>query len=296
MQDYDDSLFTYASPSTELLSPSISVYNRHNNSMSETSFRRHIDGALGAHHTYAYHYPACSPWEAQKFQPHSMIPTSQLRSSVGECSYRREPLSAGVQQHTDMAPFQLENFEEASSAISLADTTYPQRLADTIVGNNLEMPDASCWTPPSTFSHPSPSVSSDTASSPSPPLPSPTIQVQRPLVLHQPRPYRRIPIISLSQLASACDEQKTTTLQPNSLSPLPVDCLDYTIDHLQKRASTAAAHKPSASLYFPPITNNAYKAPTDTNKLNCVQPWPSPSHFTVSIGSNCNAAAGDTDI
>jgi hypothetical protein len=54
--------------------------------------------------------------------------------------------------------------------------------------------------------------------------------VQAPLKLHQPRPSRRIPIVNLDRLASACEgspinaHPKDFTWSENTLSPLDLDC------------------------------------------------------------------------
>jgi len=49
------------------------------------------------------------------------------------------------------------------------------------------------------------SASDSTSSSPSP-LSTPEVTIRTPITVHQPRPSRRIPIVSLSELASACDD------------------------------------------------------------------------------------------
>jgi hypothetical protein len=52
----------------------------------------------------------------------------------------------------------------------------------------------------------SPYASSDSTSSSPSPLSTPEITIRTPITVHQPRPSRRIPIVSLSELASACDD------------------------------------------------------------------------------------------
>lgn len=52
----------------------------------------------------------------------------------------------------------------------------------------------------------SPSASSDTSSASSSTLSTPELTIRTPITLHQPRPSRRIPIVSLSELALACDD------------------------------------------------------------------------------------------
>jgi hypothetical protein len=76
------------------------------------------------------------------------------------------------------------------------------------------------------------SLPSSSSSDPSiPSHPPATIINQAPLKLHQPRPSRRIPIISLSNLASACDnfatvqepKQRSTLEETLPVSPLSLD-------------------------------------------------------------------------
>ena len=60
----------------------------------------------------------------------------------------------------------------------------------------------------------SPYASSASSSSSSSPLSTPEITIRTPITVHQPRPSRRIPIISLSELASACDDFSMSSASP----------------------------------------------------------------------------------
>jgi hypothetical protein len=117
----------------------------------------------------------------------ALFPTSLLGSSTAA----RAAEIPSFQQHRHVSPSYLQHARDTSS-----DKTRHSRLQ------------------PSSF-YPSPPQS--TAASPlevTNPVPSP-IQPSPSLPLHQPRPSRRIPIVSLSQLASACEEtEKTFTRRP----------------------------------------------------------------------------------
>ena len=89
------------------------------------------------------------------------------------------------------------------------------------MGFSSSMPDSTsaALLPSSSISDPSTSTSHSPAA----------IINQSPLKLHQPRPSRRIPIISLSNLASACDDLTTQVQEPKrhaseeALFPLSLD-------------------------------------------------------------------------
>jgi len=81
---------------------------------------------------------------------------------------------------------------------------------------------------------------------------------QAPLKLHQPRPSRRIPIISLDQLASACDNNSMKSFREEPLSPLPLD--------LSSRPPLPSKYHYQLQRSFPP-TSNSYTTniPTVSN-------------------------------
>lgn len=69
----------------------------------------------------------------------------------------------------------------------------------------------------------------------SPPAPEPD---QTPLKLHQPRPSRRIPIVSLSRLALACDEFQIHPKEPSAISG--------EVNHLPFRTAPSKSYHPMA--------------------------------------------------
>lgn len=89
----------------------------------------------------------------------------------------------------------------------------------------------------------SPSASSDTSSTSSSTLSSPELTVRTPFTLHQPRPSRRIPIVSLSELALACDD----FAQSPSMQSLPYQELlsPLTLDFPAKYTSVYSPEHPS---------------------------------------------------
>ena len=115
----------------------------------------------------------------------------------------------------------------------------------------------------------SPYASSDSSSCSSSPLLTPEITIRTPITLHQPRPSRRIPIISLSELASACEDfpgspKRTSTDQkPSQRLPPPLQINDF----LTNCASMSSPHhstftsNPFRSQFVPEI-KNTYTAPT----------------------------------
>ncbi|KAF9469687.1 hypothetical protein BDZ94DRAFT_1243024 [Collybia nuda] len=91
----------------------------------------------------------------------------------------------------------------------------------------------------------SPSASSDTSSSSSSTLPSPELTVRTPITLHQPRPSRRIPIISLSELALACDDFAASP--PTQSFPYQELLSPLTLDFPAKYTSVYSPEHPSLS-------------------------------------------------
>ncbi|PFH52331.1 hypothetical protein AMATHDRAFT_46450 [Amanita thiersii Skay4041] len=184
-----------------------------------------------------YDYTAWSPWETQAVDPYVMAPPAfRMRSPAGESSYNRRPAIPPP--------------EQPSLKMTFANYPYLQPLDETIEDSCAELQIPPSWMSSSPCYSSSPSVSSDTTSSSSPSLLSPTVHVQQPLVLHQPRPCRRIPIISLSQLASACDEIDPTSSQTSTLelSPLPLKYLDFDLDPSCNESSSVGAQKLTSQL------------------------------------------------
>lgn len=195
MQEFDDVTFNYPYP----VQNSGGAYCANPHSFQQASSKPYpANGQVRSHNTYGYAHAVWSPWEVPKHQAHPMMPTSQIRSSTGHV---------------------------AIPAMFHLPPPYPAETTD-ITPINRE---TDYWDLSSPQDNSSPSLSSDTTSSPSPRLPSPP--AQQPLVIHQPRPYRRIPIISLTQLASACEEADNNRIQSDSaLSPLPFEYLDFHTD------------------------------------------------------------------
>ena len=205
-QEFDDFGFSYTPSALPLLSSGATYGSM--SSQDPALFKENTDGEYHlSHHSYGYAHGLWSPWEMQHSQAHAMIPISQMRSSAEHM----------IQFPLPYPPPQIAH----ATPIGTSGMPYFPSLERPDADDNL----SNFW------DSSSPSLSSDdSTSSPSPPLPSPPAQ-QQPLVIHQPRPYRRIPIVSLSQLASACEEVETKPPQSDSaLSPLPFEYLDFNIN------------------------------------------------------------------
>lgn len=205
------------------------------------------DGFDPSHNLNSYGHSAA--WKRHYPQTHS----SQVRSSAADRSYGQEQPSGIIQQPPSNAP-RLPPVS-VDNNIPMTDMDYSPVSNYSFSSGDAEMETSMNWVL-SPLNNPSPSLSSDTTSSPSP-LPSPNVAAQRPLKIHQPRPYRRIPIISLSQLASACDDIATKpSPKQTALSPLPFEYLDFNIE-----PPSAGVRQPYPYL-SPTGLCNTYKSPT----------------------------------
>ena len=242
MQDFDDLYYPLSSPGSSTF---LNAYM--NQSLG--------DGFDASHNLTSYGHSAV--WKKRYPQTHS----SQVRSSAAKRSYGQEQLSDIIQHPPSNAPRLSQVYTE--NTISMADMDYSPISNYSLPSGDAEMETSMNWVL-SPLNNASPSLSSDTTSSPSPSLPSPNVAAQRPLIIHQPRPYRRIPIISLSQLASACDDNIATKPSPKqtALSPLPFEYLDFNIE-----SPSAGVRQPQIYPYLSPSgLCNAYKSPTTLAK------------------------------
>lgn len=232
MHGFDDLYYPSSSPGSSAFLKSY---------MNQSSFIG--DGFDASHNFNLYNHSA---WK--KHYPQTR--PSQVRPFAAERSYCQEPSSVMIQQpSSDLARLPQMTAEDT---ICMADMEYSPY---SIPGGDVEMESSINWEL-SPHNNASPSLSSDSTSSPSPSLPSPSVAAQPPLIIHQPRPYRRIPIISLSQLASACDDIVTKpSPKQTALSPLPFEYLDFNIEPL-----SAGVRQPQIYPYLSPC--NAYKSPT----------------------------------
>ena len=118
----------------------------------------------------------------------------------------------------------------------------------------------------------SPYASSDSSSSSPSPLSTPEITIRTPISVHQPRPSRRIPIVSLSELASACDDFSTSPTIKNSfhqkpprelLSPLTTNIsANYTSPYSPMHFPFLDEMGLEGAVPFAIEEKNAYTAPT----------------------------------
>jgi len=246
MQDFDDLYYPLSSPGSS------TFLNSYMNQSRKSSFIG--DGFDASHNLNSYGHSAA--WKKHYPQTHS----SQVRSSAAERSYGQQQLSGINQQPPSNAP-RLSRVS-VENTISMTDMDYSPISNYSLPSGDAEMETSMNWVL-SPLNNASPSLSSDTTSSPSPSLPSPNVAAQRPLIIHQPRPYRRIPIISLSQLASACDDIATKpSPKQTALSPLPFECLDFNI-----QPPSAGIRQPQIYPYLSPSgLCNAYKSPTTLAK------------------------------
>ncbi|KAF8628237.1 hypothetical protein AX15_004013 [Amanita polypyramis BW_CC] len=250
MQGFDNLYYPSSAGSSSLSSTLLDTYMH-------TSQRSFFEGDLedGYHASGGQYYPT---WRMHYSQPRSMIPTSQMRSSAGEYSYSRGPALGMIQQPQSDGPPLPSLAVENSFMPTITDMIYSPTFTDTFLSDEAEMDNnMSAHLGSSPHINPSPSLSSDSTSSPSPSLPSPGAAAQQPLIIYQPRPYRRIPIISLSQLASACEDPESRPPQQTALSPLPFEYLDF----------ASEVHQPPVQYSFPPLASfNACKLPAAITK------------------------------
>ncbi|KAF8220786.1 hypothetical protein L208DRAFT_734590 [Tricholoma matsutake] len=101
----------------------------------------------------------------------------------------------------------------------------------------------------------SPYASSDSSSSSSSPLSTPEITIRTPITVHQPRPSRRIPIVSLSELASACDVSMSSTREDAIYQKPSRELLSPLTTNIS--ANYTPPYSPIHSLF-----SDAYTAPT----------------------------------
>ena len=240
MQDFDNLYYPLSSPGT---SSFLKAYM--NNAFIG-------DGFDASHNLDSYSH---STWKKAYSQPHP----SQVRSSAAERSYGQEQSSVMIQHPSSDIP-RLPQVT-AENTTCMADMDYSPASIYSLPGGDVEMESSMNWSL-SPHNNASPSLSSDTTSSPSPSLPSLSVAAQPPLIIHQPRPYRRIPIVSLSQLALACDDIVTKpSPKQTTLSPLPFEYLDFNIE-----PPSAAVRQPQIYPYLSPC--NAYKSPTMVAKAS----------------------------
>ncbi|PPQ77006.1 hypothetical protein CVT25_014823 [Psilocybe cyanescens] len=110
----------------------------------------------------------------------------------------------------------LDSFDDLSTTRQIPSSSYPQTSFDNKLITDFG------HSAPSVFSSPqSANMSHPALPEPLPISPSscPPTTGQAPLKLHQPRPSRRIPIISLSDLAYACDRLPIHSKEPNTNAP-----------------------------------------------------------------------------
>ena len=116
----------------------------------------------------------------------------------------------------------------------------------------------------------SPYASSDSSSSSPSPLSTPEITIRTPISVHQPRPSRRIPIFSLSELASACDDFSMSPTnsfhqKPSRelLSPLTTNIsANYISPYSPMHLSFSDEMGSEGAVPFTVEEKNAYTAPT----------------------------------
>jgi len=247
MQDFDDLYYPLSSLGSSTFLNAYMSQSRKSSFIGDSFDSSHNLNSYGHSAVWKKHYP----------QTHS----SQVQSSAVERSYGQEQLSGINQQSPSNAP----RFPQVTveNTISMADMDYsPASNYSLSSSGDAEIETSMNWVL-SPLNNASPSLSSDTTSSPSPSLPSPNVAAQRPLIIHQPRPYRRIPIISLSQLASACDDIATKpSPKQAALSPLPFEYLDFNIE-----PPSAGVRQPQIYPYLSSSGMcNAYKSPTTLAK------------------------------
>lgn len=160
-----------------------------------------------------------TPW-MQEFEYHNDVRENSVSnmsswqtSPMDSCQSKR-PTVAPIDTNFnwglyDTSPMAFTSNSEFNPVHQVADG-YPSTHSHPFVDNNptmgfSSMPDSSATLLPSlSISDPN-----------TPPSHSPAATInQTPLKLHQPRPSRRIPIISLSNLASACDDLATQVQEP----------------------------------------------------------------------------------
>jgi hypothetical protein len=106
-------------------------------------------------------------------------------------------------------------------------------------------------------------------------LSTPEITIRTPITVHQPRPSRRIPIVSLSELASACDDFSMSPTSKNAfyqkpfrelLSPLTTNIsTNYTSPYSPMHSSFLDEMGIEGAPFPVPFVfeeKNAYTAPT----------------------------------
>ncbi|KAK2461503.1 hypothetical protein APHAL10511_005966 [Amanita phalloides] len=251
MQEFDDWYYPLSSPESSNLST-----NTYMNPSQKPVFTG--DAFDASHNLYTYnnldwkmHYPP---------QTHAMVPASKIRSSTEGRPYNREHISGITAHQPPPDASRIPSMASADASIPIvADVDRSPASNDSFSSGDREINSWMYWGSSSPLYNPSPSQSSDATSSPSPPSPLPSMPAQPPLIIHQPRPYRRIPIVSLSQLASACEEFDNRPPQQNTLSPLPFEYLDFNFD-----PSSTGIHQPLTHPPFPPSAAaafNAYRSP-----------------------------------
>ena len=132
-------------------------------------------------------------WSGTHARYHDIYGQEPLQSPSN--SYNEHVPLPYLQPHVSHRTRSTRTVPFSSSAASTSSTTSSSILYQTLL-------------PP--ISTVSPYASSDSSSSSSSPLSTPEITIRTPITVHQPRPSRRIPIISLSELASACDDFTTS--------------------------------------------------------------------------------------
>ena len=254
MQEFDDLYYPSPAASSSLSS---TLFDAYMHTSQRSSFKNDLwDGYDASRSLYAYNYPA---WRTPYSQSRAMIPTSQVRSSAGECTYGRGLM---IQEPQSDAPLSLPPSlaDEDPFMPIITDMAYSPTFTDPLLYGEVEIDNNT-----SPHNNASPSLSSNSTSSPSPSspsLPSPGATAQQPLIIYQPRPYRHIPIISLSQLASACEELETKPPQQTTLSPLPFEYLDFNVN-----PSASEVHQSLTQYSIPPLASfNACQLPMAISK------------------------------
>lgn len=160
------------------------------------------------HPSSSYRYPDELGWE-QGYKPEEPTSCYHHSAAPSHCDSHSQPIS---NSHSTSATYDTQHHKPfipaSSSSVSSASS--------------------------STTISPSILMFAQSASSTATSTPTSAVSHLRPTQLHHPRPSRRIPIISLAELASASDEVlqkrilKTHSKSPlPTLSPLPIECHDF---------------------------------------------------------------------